>query len=117
MFARGEFPATLTVEVGEVQRVVDEFGDAQPTGEVTWARVDVFGWAVASSDESQGDSISRVRDRVDLYVPPDVAPHARQRVRLPDGSVWDVEGDPENYENNPWWQPGLVVCHLYRARG
>lgn len=105
------------MEVGTYETTTDLFGDDAIRGEVEWVPVDVFGWALNAVDESQGDSISRTRDHIDLYSPHTVAPTPGQVVRLPDGTVWEVEGNPQNYDNNPWWQPGLAISRLYRVEG
>lgn len=30
---------------------------------------------------------------------------------------FEVVGEPEDYNNNPWWSPGLVVYNLRRTEG
>ncbi|WP_157108905.1 hypothetical protein [Corynebacterium aquilae] len=105
------------MEVGTFDTSTDFFGDDVIRGDVHWQQVNVFGWALNVVDEQQGDSVSRTRDHIDLYAPHAVSPLSGQVVRLPDGTVWEVEGNPQNYDNNPWWQPGLAVTRLYRVEG
>ena len=109
------FPLARTVEVytpGEP--VEDRFGNTRP-GPGTWQPVKVFAWAVNKVEEQADDSILRTVDELTVYMPD--APDPGGRVRLPDLSEWQVEGNAEDYNNNPWWSPGLVVVHCRKVEG
>lgn len=112
------FPQLFEVEVLTPSAVVevDRFGNERRTP-ATWVKVKVFGWAVAAVDETAGDSVLRTVDQLQLYCSRDVAPDADMQVRLPDQSVWTVQGHFEDYENNPWWSPGLVVVRCRNVEG
>lgn len=109
------FPLAQKIEVytpGEPGR--DAHGNEIP-GPGSWEPVRVFAWAVNKVDEERGESMLRTIDNLTVYTPE--AFHPGGRVRLPDGSEWEVEGNAEDYNNNPWWSPGLVVVHCRKVEG
>lgn len=75
----------------------------------------VFGWSVQQSVEkvSADGASSWLQERLQLIGPPEVIT-AEDKIVLPDGSEWALEGNAEDYNNNPWWSPGLVVYYAQR---
>lgn len=94
----------------------DRFGNLVP-GPGEWRSVPVAGWAIEATQESEGDSLLRTIDELKVYVPASEVMDAASRVRLPDGAVWDVQGNVLNYENGPWASPGLVVVRARKVEG
>jgi len=45
-----------------------------------------------------------------------LGPGPKDRVVL-DGARFEVVGYPQDPNNNPWWQPGLVTILLRRVEG
>lgn len=109
------FPLGQTVEVytpGEP--ITDAHGNDIP-GVGSWEPVKVFAWAVNKVSEDGGEFTLRTIDELTVYAP--VAFHPGGRVRLPDSSEWEVQGNAEDYNNNPWWSPGLLVVHCRKVEG
>lgn len=110
----GFVPLVHTVEVSQVETVTDRFGNERPAqGE--FHPVKVAGWAITKVEESTGESVLRTVDQLDVYAPAPFDPGAS--IRLPDGGVWQVQGNAEDYQHGPWWNPGLVVVHARKAAG
>lgn len=110
----GIVPLTHTVEVSQVETVTDRLGNERPTPG-PFHPVQVAGWAVAKVEETTGESVLRTVDQLDVYTPTPFEPGAS--IRLPDGGVWQVQGNAEDYRNGPWWNPGLVVVHARKVAG
>ena len=111
------FPTRFSVEILRTGGVVeDRFGNEVPTPGV-WESVAVFGWAVNDTSEETGTSVLRTKDLLTLYVPRGSAPAPSEQVRLPDGSVWEVQGHGEDYDHNPWFQPGILVVTCKKVEG
>lgn len=93
--------------------ITDRFGDDTVTNERT-----VGGCAVAprtSTEPSSGRV--QVTTGVTLYCPPSAGIKATSRVRLEDGTVWRVAGDPGQWSNPlTGWYPGDQI-ELERVRG
>ena len=83
-----------------------------------WEHVNVASWWVDRTDETSGDSVLRTIDYLHAHFPTDTAPAPDAVLRLPDGSQWQVEGHPEDY-NHGWhgFTPGLVVVHAKKVEG
>jgi hypothetical protein len=93
--------------------ITDEFGDTTTTDERT-----VLGCAVAprTSTENLAGQV-QITTGVTLYAPPDAGIKATSRVRLPDGTTWQVVGDPGRWSSPlTRWYPGDQV-ELERVRG
>lgn len=94
--------------------VIDQFGDEhQKLGE--FAPLKVIGWAITMVDESEGDSILRTVTQLDVYSPTKI--DAGARVRTPDGVVWEVRGESEDYNHGPFWSPDAFVTHCRKVDG
>lgn len=104
----------FTIEVAEVVQDRDYFGNlVNKTG--PYRPVRVAGWAVVKVEEQQGESVLRTIDQLEVYSPEEF--HAGSEIRLPKGSVWQVEGNAEDYRHGPWWDPGLVVVRAKKVEG
>lgn len=82
-----------------------------------WVTTPVVGWAIARTEEKDGESVLRTVDVLDLYCTPESAPPPGGKIRLPNQTVWEVEGNPEDYRHGPFWNPGLLVIHAKRTEG
>ncbi len=112
------FPHGQTVTVYREER--NRLGDLATVEEQV-----ISGCAVAprTSSEPGGDprlgtsGRSTVLTGLTLYGPPGLRITARHRVRLADGTVWQVQGDPGHWQS-PFtaWAPGVVV-ELDRVTG
>lgn len=110
------FPLAHIVEVqGPDTVVIDRFED-EHTVPGEWVEMRVAGWFTSRPDESAGDSLLRTSTELTVYCPTKLSPAAR--LRLPDGSEWEVEGEAENYDHGPFgFVPGLVVIHARKVDG
>ena len=111
-------PTPHTVEMylpGEPAK--DRFGNERP-GPGSWEVVRVASWWVHKTEEKGDDSILRTVDLLTLHVPVGFGPAPGGRVRLPNGTEWEVAGNPEDF-NHGWhgWAPGLLVVHAKRVEG
>lgn len=111
-------PLLQSVEVytpGEIE--YDRFGN-EVRGPGAWAETPVAQWWIHRVEEKGEDSILRTVDLLTLHCPTESAPEAAGKVRLPDGSEWEVRGNPENFTHG-WhgWSPGLAVVHCERVTG
>lgn len=99
--------------------VKDRFNNLRP-GPGVWRRVKVAAWWVHGSEERDGQNASVLRtiDMLTLHVPSEAALSPGGKVRLPDGSVWEVEGHGEDF-NHGWhgFVPGLLVIHAKKVEG
>lgn len=79
--------------------------------------VPVFGWAPTQPDEPVVARHERVETGLSLFARPgDFV--ATDAVILPgDATPYEAIGGEQSYENNPWWQPGLVVVRLEKSEG
>ena len=117
MPVNGDYPLNEWVEVHRAgQPVVDRFGNKRPSLD-HWERVKVFGWAVNQTSEGDQASVLRTYDQLTVYMPHKTAPAPSEKIKLPDETIWEVEGNPEDYDNNPWFAPGLVVVHCKKVEG
>lgn len=110
-----KFPLRFTVQVsGPSFLDTDRFGNARPVLAPA-SPLKVAGWAINAVDEKTGEQVLRTVDRLDLYTPQLIDPHSR--VKLPDGTMWEVVGNSEDYSHGPWWNPGLYVVRCTRVEG
>ncbi|MGV9540925.1 hypothetical protein ACWDSF_06330 [Nocardia beijingensis] len=110
MFSAGE---TVTV-IRPPQR--DRFGDR--IGTDTEHTIDGCGINQEESSEAgslrvsakESDRRNTVLTRVELLCPPGADIRAGDKVRLPNGSVYEVDGNPWT-PHNPFtaWEPGLIA--------
>lgn len=105
----------LTIPVTRVRRTIGPPDDLNNDTEVEETEtVLVFGWSVPSSDEPIVGG--HERQTVDVVMYAGVGDfHADDAVHLDDGDPFEVIGKPANYDNNPWWSPGIEVVNLHRS--
>lgn len=115
MLSRSRFKPFVEV-LRKAETVTDRFGNEVP-GAGEWVKTPVFSWAVRSSEEVHGDSILRLIEQLVVYCAPDVAPAEDSSIRLPDGSVWLVEGRHTDFNHGPWWSPNLVTVTAKKVEG
>lgn len=78
--------------------------------------VTVFGWYVGGRVEGRPDGhVYQVEWDATLYAPVEAHIHAGDRVRLPGVGEFTLVGEPSNWDNNPWFSPGLVEVRLKRV--
>lgn len=108
-------PVDKTLHVRGTYGGTDRFGNpVRVLG--GWQPVMVAGWWISRVEEKTGDSVLRTVSELSIITPAGVL-SAEQQVQLPDGSVWEVHGEEENYQNGPWWNPGLVVVNCKKVSG
>lgn len=111
-------PTPHTVEVfreGELEE--DRFGNLRP-GPGEWWSIKVASWWVHRTEEQSEDSVLRTVDLLTMHTPIGQEPGPSSKVRLPDGSVWEVQGNPEDYNHGPFgFVPGLMVVNCKRTEG
>lgn len=112
-----DFPLTVPIDVSSGDVVEeDRFGN-EVIRPGPFVEVLVFGWAVNPVEEDTGESVLRTVDRLEVYMRPEDFPGASGKFRTPDGQEWSVEGSPKDYNNNPWWSPGLVTVTAKGVEG
>lgn len=110
------FPTPYTVQrLPYVEGATDAHGNPVES----WGApedVAVYGWAAPNSTEPKLAGHDRVVVDVEVYAPTSFA-GPRDKVTLPAGKTYRVEGEPEDYNHGPFgWQPGYVV-NLSRVEG
>lgn len=95
---------------------VDAHGNVIP-GLPVEDRILVFAWWVGTSGEPNvSGHVERVESDGSLIASPgDFLPS--DQVLLPGHGVFEVDGHPANYDNNPWWSPGVESVQLRRVEG
>lgn len=106
-------PASLARYLGESGR--DEYGNDVEAW-APWSPIRVFGWEPAKSTEPVLVGHERIVIAVKLYARKADRIGEHDRLIL-EGRVYDVVGEPEDPNNNPWFQPGLVTVNLRRVEG
>lgn len=97
--------------------VVDRFGNKKP-GPASWRSVAVASWWVDRTEEGDPDSVLRTMDYLHAHMLPEDTPGPAGRLRTPDGRVWSVVGNAEDYSHGfHGWNPGLVVVHAKKVSG
>lgn len=109
-------PLRQTVEVHTPTAATNRFGD-QIAGPGYWEQRQVAGWAINSTHEETGDSVLRTIDRLVVYMDANHPAQPDELIRLTNGTIWRVEGNPEQFDHGPWWQPELVVVTCIRTEG
>lgn len=94
----------------------DRFGDTTLEYE-DWENKPAFGWEISRNTETTGDSIIRTTDKMKLYAPPETNPGPGGQIQLSNNTTWEVEGNPDDYNNNPFFTPGLLVIHAKKVEG
>ena len=111
------FPLTQEVtrlRAGEVG--YDSHGN-EVTGPPVEDQIMVFAWWVGSSGEPYPSGhVERVESDASLIAAPGDFEQS-DRVILPGVGVFEVEGRPANYDNNPWWSPGVETVALRMVEG
>jgi hypothetical protein len=99
----------LSTQVDDYNNPIDAWGEPR--------KERVYGWAPSGSFETTGWR-STVTSDAQLLVPPAFSCGHRDRVKTPDGFVWEVKGDVERYDHGPFstWAVGGVV-NLIRFEG
>lgn len=112
------YPRRQAVQVrSRVQTGVDRNGDPK-MGFSPWKAILVFGWAVSPTQEVVGDSLLRTIDTLTMYPAPEDDPGPGGEIMIPGDPVpWRVEGNNDDYSNNPYFVPGLVVVTAHRVKG
>lgn len=112
-----DYPIEVPIEVSAgLIAGVDRFGN-EVFEDAPFEEVLVFGWMVNPAEEESGDSVLRTIDLLEVHLLPKDFPGASGKFRTPDGSVWAVEGNPKDPNNNPWWSPGLVTVTAKGVEG
>ena len=77
----------------------------------------VFAWWIGTSGEpGAAGHVERVESDASLIAGPGEFKPSDQ-VLLPGHGMFEVEGHPANYDNNPWWSPGVETVALRRVEG
>ena len=110
------FPLRFRLDVSTVEVATDRFGNERVVAG-PFAAKRVFAWSINPRDEEQGDHELRTVDELKVILRPEDAPSPGGQFRTPDGQMWEVEGNPRDPNNNPWFRPGLVVCMGKKVTG
>lgn len=83
-----------------------------------WRQVYVASWWIGRTEEQTGDSVLRTIDELTVHFKPKDAPPPGGKIRLPDGSTWEVSGHPEDYRHGfNGFDPGLLEVHARKVEG
>lgn len=118
MAMRGNYPLCFTVTLRRVTKTdeVDAFGNQlEVTADYP---LQVFGWVLGGVELADKLGTNRVQYDATLYASTSQPVLPLDRIQLEQGGEWyEVDRPAENYENNPWFQPGLVVVYLKKVEG
>lgn len=90
------------------------------------ARVErVFSWAIVAGSEVQtkegGSVILNTTETCEIIAPPGTFRTPTESESLEEitikGETWVLKGTEENYDNGPWWSPGLATYRFQRKVG
>lgn len=112
-----EYFYPLTIPITVVQRVaggVDVYGD--PVAAEVEKTVMVFAVTESGSEPATGVHPEREVYDLKVYAPAEVGIEAGDGLRWK-GKAYEVVRPPSNYDNNPWWGPGLSVIRANRVEG
>jgi hypothetical protein len=108
------YPHGITVTLLREDR--DRFGDVTLVEDGAIAGC---AWAprTRTADTEETDRSAQVSSGRTLWCPPGAPVTAHHRVRFPDGTVWQVRGEPDDWRS-PYtgWNPGLQM-ELERVTG
>lgn len=114
MFIPARFPLTFIRPAGRVKDRFNNWIDGPPVEET----VKVVSWWVDKTEEGHADSVLRTIDYLHVHVPSHVTVTGDMRVRTPDGAVWEIQGNAENYDHGfHGWSPGVSVVHAKKVEG
>ena len=111
------FPCTIEVTRLRSGGMSDDpFGNPVPAPP-SEDQILVFAWWIGTSGEpSMAGHVERVESDASLIAEPgDFKPS--DQVVLPGAGLFEVDGYPANFDNNPWWSPGVETVSLRRVEG
>lgn len=110
-----DYPCQIPIEVHRRTVERNGFGDEiEVTGEPE--TVTVFGWFIGGGVEGRADGhVYQVEWDATLYAPASAQIHAGDRVTIPNVGEFTLDGEPANWDNNPWFAPGLVEIRLKKV--
>lgn len=76
----------------------------------------VFGLEPPKSSEPKLAGHERIVVDVEMYAPQSMGANPKDRVAV-GGKKYDVVGEVEDPNINPWFQPGLVTINMHRIEG
>ena len=105
------WPLRFHVYADSSESLIDysKIAGAEQAEGTTW-RVPVFAWEVTKSRRDLVDNAVTLVDTFRIYSPPGYF-YSGQQVGDTPAMRWYVAGDAEDNNNNPYWQPGLVVWY------
>lgn len=111
----GSYPTRYTVGVAHREVTTNGFGDEIETvGDPE--PMSVFGWYVGGGYEGRPDGhVYQVEWDATMYAPTEADIRMGDRVHLPGAGEFVLVGEPSSWDNNPWFQPGLVEARLKRV--
>lgn len=115
MSGRG-FPLTVPVTLLRFDAGgTDEYGDPLP-GYAAPEEILVFAVVVGGEEPVTAMRPERVRYDLTVFAPSSAGISDRDRIEY-QGHKFDVDGAPGNWDENPWWSPGLVSVRCNRVEG
>ena len=108
------FPLTVSIGLRRSVTVTNGFGDeVRDYGDPE--TVKVFAYYITGGSETGIDGhTQQVEHDAVVFAPTELGITAEDRIDIPDGT-FDVSQPPGNWDNNPWWSPGLVQVKLKRV--
>lgn len=111
----GDYPLSVLVELGRRRRGgVDDYGD--PIDGYDWSELMVFAVVEGGDEPATARQPERVRYDLTVYAPSAAGITAEDRVRWR-GAEYELDGPPGDWDTNPWWPPGIVVCRCNLVKG
>lgn len=94
----------------------DRFGNEKwIEGEPT--EVPVFSFEIKRSEEpGTPEEPNRIITEAVIIAPQNTF-DPQMRIEVPGYGEWEIEGYPEDVNNNPWYSPGLVTYHAKQVEG
>lgn len=72
--------------------------------------VRVFAYNVTRSEETRLAGHLRLVEVLQVIAPPGVIDRG-DTITIDNGTEWEVDANPEDHENNPYFTPGLVIYY------
>lgn len=108
------FPLTVSIGLRRSVTVTNGFGDeVRGYGDPETVKVFAF-YQTGGTEVGIDGHTQQVEHDAVVFAPTELGITAEDRIDLPWG-IFDVSQPPGDWDNNPWWSPGLVQVKLKRV--
>lgn len=116
MSARGEYPCNVELAVRRYQHgALDAYGNPR-AGYGAPETAKVFAVVVGGAEDPTQTHPEAAEHTLKVYAPASLNIGDRDRI-VYQGSSFEVDGRPGDWDANPWWSPGLVEVRCKEVLG